>query len=406
MNALAEVITLSKARVGEDVYAQAVDAVMAEYPHINASNAHLVLDGLKGQITAYDDALRQMEINMQAPARPIEDVRKDATAYVEAVKGKAEADRLLKTNFLDMVEKWRLEKNPYTPTFQKTVDGLNKLLNKTFVPLALFSGGWALRVSASEATLNSLRFGGWAAFDAKITQAIAKHEVYGAKLIEAGGKSERTLIRDVVGGALLGLERNLIKGFDQEKRDRMLEDFVGTIMRHDGHLPGGVHDVSESVFNDNTINTALQKTTVGLNEKGESVLSQRMTNKSFDSRNIGSVGYAKALRMNLANIASDGLLNPTAKRLSDILYKRGLTKIEPELVQDLRRQEIIAMGAKDFRTPEQITVLREELRAGALKDIQAMDPMDRARFKRDTGRMKVGPLSGQNAHEDWANAIT
>ena len=424
INALSEVIQISKAKVGEEVYAQAVDEIMATYPNINVNTAHDVLTGLKGQITAYEDALRQMEVRMTSPARPIEEVRKDAQEYIKATKTKAEADKILKEQFNEQIEKWHAEKNPYTPTFQKGVDGLNRFLSKTFVPLALFSGGWALRVSASEATLNSLRFGGWASFDAKVTQAIAKHEVYGAKLITAAGKSERTLIRDVVAGALLGIERNLIKGFDQARRDRMLEDFVGTIMRHDGHLPGGVHDVGETVFNDNTLKTALLKTTVGLNDKGESVLAQAVSNKSFESKNIGSVGYAKALRMNIASGSTDALLQPTFGRLADIMFARGEEKTGELLASHMTWRDIhnagakgfvgdqtgrweaaIGAGAKDFRKPEQVLALRDELRKGALQDIKNMDPAERARFARDTGRMKTGPLSGANAHEDWANAI-
>ena len=424
INALSEVIQISKARVGEEVYAQAVDEIMATYPNINVNTAPDVLSGLKGQITAYEDALRQMEVRMTSPARPIEEVRKNAQEYVKAIKTKAEADKILKEQFNEQIEKWHAEKNPYTPTFQKGVDGLNRFLSKTFVPLALFSGGWALRVSASEATLNSLRFGGWASFDAKVTQAIAKHEVYGAKLITAAGKSERTLIRDVVAGALLGIERNLIKGFDQARRDRMLEDFVGTIMRHDGHLPGGVHDVGETVFNDNTLKTALLKTTVGLNDKGESVLAQAVSNKSFESKNIGSVGYAKALRMNIASGSTDALLQPTFGRLADIMFARGEEKTGELLASHMTWRDIhnagakgfvgdqtgrweaaIGAGAKDFRKPEQVLALRDELRKGALQDIKNMDPAERARFARDTGRMKTGPLSGANAHEDWANAI-
>ena len=424
INALSEVIQISKAKVGEEVYAKAVDEIMATYPNINANTAPDILAGLKGQISAYNDALRQMEVRMTAPARSIEEVRKDAQNYIRATKTKAEADKILTEDFNKQVQKWHEEKNPYTPTFQKGVDALNRFLSKTFVPLALFSGGWALRVSASEATLNSIRFGGWASFDAKITQAIAKHEVYGAGLISVGKKSERGLIRDVVAGALLGVERNLIKGFDQARRDRMLEDFVGTIMRHNGHLPGGVHDVGETVFNDNTMKTALLKTTVGLNDKGESVLSQAVSNKSFESKNIGSVGYAKALRMNIASGSTDALLQPTFGRLADLMFARGEEKTGELLASHMTWRDIknagakgfvgdqtkrweaaIGAGARDFRNPEQVIALRDELRKGALQDVKNMDPAERARFSRDTGRMKIGPLSGANAHEDWANAI-
>ena len=398
---------------------------MEQYPNVNATNAHTILAGLKGELSAHDDALRQMEIRMTAPSVSMERVRTQAQAYIEAVKGKAKADRLLKTNYLDQVEKWHAQKNPYIPRFQRGVDMLNRGLSKTFVPLALFSGGWALRVSASEAMLNSLRFGGWASFDAKITQAIAKHEVYGAGLISVGKKSERNLIKDVVAGALLGVERNLIKGFDQAKRDRMLEDFVGSIMRHNGHLPGGVHEVNDTVFNDNTVKTALLNTSVGINDKGESVLSQTSRNKSFESKNIGGVGYAKSLRMNTASIARDELLQPTAGRLADMMFARGEQKTgellgshmtwrditnagEGKFVNDQtgRWQETIGAGAKSFRKREDVLALREELRKGALEDIRKMDPGDRARFARDTGRSKQSiEFSGNNAHEDWANAI-
>ena len=447
INMVGEMIRVGNSFVGQEVRNNIVDLVMEEFPHANEANIHKILEGLKGEVTAYDEALRAMEIRVTGPATPIKKLREEMLEYLEATATRDEADRILKngttvkakemarlaasTSMADIrrrkvligmggetlpngdyfvsgyqqeIDKWQLEKNPWTPRFQKGVDVINRFLSRTFVPMALLSGGWALRVSASEAMLNSLRFGGWKSFDTKVMQSIAKHEAYGLKLLEVEGVKESSFIRDVVAGALLGIQQNLVKGMDQEKRDRMLDDFVGTIMRYDGHLPGGVHDVNGTVFNDVTLDNS--QMIIGVNSKGEPVMSQAFRDKNFGSTDIGSPGYITALRENLNRISHDKLMLPVAKRLSDILYSAGEEIIGADKAIHMTTEEVISAGASQFRTPDKVEMIRAELEKQALSEINAMNPADRARFQRDTGRVKQGsPFARNTAHEEWAAAL-
>lgn len=313
------------------------------------------------------------------------------------------------------IQKMYGERNPYIMGYQRQVDLLNRFLSRTFVPLALFSGGWALRVSASEAVLNAARFGGWQFFDAKVLQSIAKHEAYGIKLLEDGKAKESTLVRDIVAGALLGVERNLVRSMSQAKRDRMLDDFVGTIMRHNGHLPGGVHGSDDTMFNDHTINQAGPGIVLGTDRKGENITSQTHTGKSARVATVGDPGFASDLRSHISRIANDSLLAPTAKRAEEMAYQEGVrifggedklpAKIEL-MNAESRRETIVQAGLKSFRSNEGRKTWAEELEKGALADIEKMDPKVRERFQRDTGRVsEESALRRNSAHEEWAAAI-
>jgi len=308
-------------------------------------------------------------------------------------------------------------KNPYTLAWQRTADGINRFLSKTFVPLALFSGGWALRVGASEATLNSLRFGGWASFDAKVMTAIAKHEARGLMALEDATK-ERGLIRNVVAGALLGVEKNIVRGMDQFQRDRMLDDFVGTIIRHNGHLPGGVHEVEDTVFNDKTVENAMAGLVLGVDDKGRFIMADTHSSKDggWGYLSSGSADYVRALREHITRLANDPLLNPTSKKLEEIFYEAGLKSMGGDLNNlpreverlsaDEQRQEIISAGASQYRTPESVEILREQLEQTALDSINSLSEADRVRFDRDLGRLNAtSPLARNSAHEEWAAVI-
>ena len=448
INALAEMIRISRASVGEEVYAKAVNDVMETFPNANANNVHEILAGLMGQKKAYQDALRSMETRMTGPATPMRQLRKEMNEYLTATSDKITAEKILKngkkmsasaikaiekngtkaekrelsllmkmgaerqedgslflSGYQQRINEWHLEKNPYLSTFQTRIDGLNRILNKTFVPLALLSGGWALRVSASEAMLNTLRFGGWESFDAKVMRSIAKHEINTG--FENTGRATQ-LVRDIVAGALLGVEKAIVSGMDDERRARMLDDFVGTIMRHDGHLPMGVHSSTNDVFNDKTIDEAGAGMVTGIDAQGNPVLSQAYRDKNFASTDIGSPGYITALMENIKRISYDGLMNPVAKRLSDILEERGIANIGGEqAAAGMSRETLIAAGTDSYRTPEKIEELRVELEKSSLDAIEQMDPSVRQRFQRDTGRVKQGSKFARNsAHEEWAAALT
>jgi hypothetical protein len=388
------------------------------------------LEKIKGMKTAYEDAIAQLEHRVKkAPYSEselrvaVKDFRleqRQISKLIRQVQRGTEDTSTGITNdnvgFYKLLEDLSHKRSPYIMGFQNVVDGVNRFLSRTFVPLALTSGGWALRVSASETILNTLRNGFWPTFDARIMSSIAKHEKYGYELIEDGRVSESRFIRDVVAGALVGIEKNLVRGMDQGKRDRMLDDFVGTIMRHNGHLPGGIHGTDEGVFNDRTLEKSLSATVLGRDEKGNLIFSDTHKTNRISADLPGQPSHPESLRATIKRISDDPLLQPVAQRMESIFYNRGLEKLTvggklipgpiDRLTGDRQRLEIISNGIKDYKTPEKVEELRKQLEASALREINKMPPEERARFERDVARVSsLSKFSRSNAHEEWAAVI-
>jgi hypothetical protein len=368
VNFLDQASNVLNSSMAEEEKTRILDQILLATPGVSVDQIPTALRAAQVNVHAYRDASLVFERRLVDQSVSLEQLDLWASDFTEAVAKREAARKVLrvgerkeltdepgygdfeKSVFKKRVEKWQATKNPWTPKFQRGVDAVNRWLNRTFVPMALTSGGWALRVGASEAMLNAARVGGWNYFDAKIAASIAKHEVYGARLIEVEGKSERSLIRDVVAGALLGVEKNLIKGMDQGRRDRMLDDFVGTIMRHDGHLPGGVHGVNETVYNDTTIDKAMQGIGVGISRDGSPVASQGAIDRTHVGKNINSADYVSSLYKAVKDLG-----DPMLKPIVDSLY----SKLQAEGLRDVVEQE----GSK--ATADSIAKLALEKRAKA-----------------------------------------
>ena len=451
-----------------------LEKVWASFPDANINNLEEILKSLYGKKTAYETALKQMDIRLSKPGQGLKDIGKTMREFADATREKAGADKLLRdgdvrfkatdkkikeleqdlarmrfehsvlidgskqkkvledemlqlsaelervyeqhrrllasayNGLAQKVQEMRAIKSPYIMGFQKTVDGLNRFLSRTFVPIALLSGGWALRVSASEALLNTLRYGFWPSFDAKVMTSIAKHEAYGLKLIEDEKVSEGKFVRDVVAGALLGVERTLVSGMEQGARDRMLDDFVGTIMRHNGHLPGGVHNTNDGVFNDETVRGAAEGIVYGQNRAGEPVMMPATRSAEFDTYIPGHPAYLTALTENLNFIAHDAILKPVAEHLNEIIYKTGVREVGGEANAVLMgKEEVIRAGCSQFTSPAALEKLRAELEAFSLTVVDKVPPGEVERYSRHTGRLEPSSIFARNnAHEEWAAAIT
>jgi hypothetical protein len=342
VNFLDQASNVVNSSMAEEEKARILEQILQATPGVTADQIPTALRAAQVNVHAYRDASLAFERRLVDQSRSLQDLDQWSSDFTDAVREREAARKALrvgsrtkdetgygefeKSVFKKKVEEWQSIKNPWTPKFQRGVDAVNRWLNRTFVPMALTSGGWALRVGASEAMLNAARVGGWNYFDAKVTASIAKHEVYGAKLIEAEGKSERSLIRDVVAGALLGVEKNLIKGMDQGRRDRMLDDFVGTIMRHEGHLPGGVHGVNETVYNDTTIDKAMQGIGVGISRDGSPVASEGAIDRTHVGKNINSADYVSSLYKAVKDLG-DPMLKPIVDSLYSTLQAEGLKEV-------------------------------------------------------------------------------
>lgn len=418
---------------------ETLEAVWEKFPGANIHNIGDFMKPLYGKESAYQDALRQMEVRMSEPSMSLTELGKTNKAFSDAMKGKNEADMAQMKEFRKGIQKiksrqdrrfskfdtkaellvkegsvsadeynrrlllMKARSSPYVMGFQRVVDGINRFLNRTFVPMALTSGGWSLRVATSEIVLNTLRNGFWPTFDAKVTRAIAKHEAYGRQLVQGLATQESNLIRDVVAGALMGVEKSVVSGMSQAQRDRMLENFVGTIMRYDGHLPGGIHDTQNTVFSDETLKSAAEGQVYGIGPDGNPTMSMTHRGPNYVAHSKDSLAFVTALYENTSRISHDELLAPVAQRMDEMLRNAGIDNLGGQgTVSD---ENLIRAGAKDFRSPQGVAVMRAELEKTALQAIQKMDPVERARYARDTGRVVEGAFTRDTAHEEWAAVI-
>jgi hypothetical protein len=390
----------------------------------------------------------EMTFGVDNLARMLGESRKaqvDYEALVREAGFKSKQERELFKEELD--KKWEkarsslIRTSPYTPKFQVGVDFLNNALSAFFVPLALFSGGWALRVSASEALLNTLRNGFWPTFDARVAKSIAKHEInyrtlYGRLASKELVKKEDNLIKGTVAGALnslahpggligqfvsgarLGFERNLIKSMDPERRERMIDDFVGTIMRHNGHLPGGVHDTN-TVFDSGIFDSAAQNMVANTAPDGGVVWQQghRAPGSDFTTFSPNDRGYLTALAENTRSIINDPILGPVSRRLAQLVFEEGKMRVGGDASLAAgefdKMEEVLSAGAAGIQRDWThgltfVDKARKEMEKTALSIIQNLPPGEKERFFRsELGRIdpRLGFFRRDTAEEEWAAAI-
>jgi hypothetical protein len=168
------------------------------------------------------------------------------------------------------VVKWSSANGVYAKG-QNLRDWLDVMVNhKFFQPLALATGGWALRVSSSEMLLNALRLGPLNFSAARIAASAAKHDlaigviqtdsrvladmekadrlaeraIQSSTASNAATRAATNLTRNVVAavrGVMAGTDESLLKGIG---RERYLDAATKLIMLHDGYmLPPGISAV-------------------------------------------------------------------------------------------------------------------------------------------------------------------
>ena len=224
--------------------------------------------------------------------------------------------------------------------------------------------------------------------------------------------------REFFGGVMEGVDRNILNMTDDE-RSRMLDHFISTIVRYNGHLPGAVHSVSGTVFNDNTIDHAASRMTVGIDAAGGLTMHEGYVGHKWEQINPTAPNYITALNENLHRIIYDDLLKPAGKALHDSIYeeavktimtKTGTTpdEVERELLK-MTSQEILNIGALKFRTVEQVQKLQKTIEQAAYEKIMSIPESERAVWERSTARIKPeaanGTLVRNTAEEEWAAVI-
>ena len=331
-----------------------VQSVLEDSPHTKAlmEDINRVTDReikhLEGQILAVHDQLMSMNIMMTRDIRKEDEIRHWAQLR-SGVEGTQTNEKIVQ-EFADRLAKQRESRTGLRSNWQYLVDGMNKTLSTTFVPLALLSGRWAMHVGISEATLNSLRLGGFNMFDARLAQSIAKHEqettVLMEKLAEQGDlksifkdikkkgfaqdykgaiqdtrtmlSHNRILVRNVTAGVLAGIEKSMIKGWDEEKLGRLVSDTTTLIMAHGGQNyanPIGVHNTADLILDPySTMNGDLTDA-YRLTPSGKMVKTKAtptMKHVPMDSQHLG---YSKVLTQQIARLAEDNPSVAAAKAI-------------------------------------------------------------------------------------------
>ena len=197
------------------------------------------------------------------------------------------------------------------------VDLQQHYLNKIFKPLALMSPGWAMRVSASEAMLNSFRIGGMNFFESHLAASIAKHEFKLGKSMEAlaeEGKAEKVMLRNVVAGIMLGLERELLGVAEDAQKARLLNDAVDLMVDHDGHLPMSMEGHHDSIDGD-SVKNVVSGATHGIDAEGNPEISRMYRNDKHTIIGNNDAGAGTAFHENINRAYNDSILNVGARFL-------------------------------------------------------------------------------------------
>lgn len=205
-------------------------------------------------------------------------------------------------------------------------DVLQAYNNKFFKPLTLTSPGWALRVSTSETMLNSFRIGGMNFFESHLAASIAKHEFKLAdsvRELEALGNREKILLRNVVGGVMMGIEQRLLRAASDPQKARLVNDAVDLMLEHDGHLPMGMdHGSHNALTGENTAMSTLGKV-YGTDENGKMVASYKYRGPKHTRINGNDAGAGTALSEALSRVYADEILGPVAKMLHNMAQQSG-----------------------------------------------------------------------------------
>ena len=246
--------------------------------------------------------------NAEAKAKYLKDFKETLERNAESVPGKRAPVKFLAEHTFG---KRNLRSNR-----EMVIDLMQGYLNKFFKPLALASIGWALRVSTSEAMLNSLRIGGNNFFDSHLAASIAKHEFKLGNSMEklaAEGKAEKMMLRNVVGGLMLGLEREVLS-IANPQRARLVNDAVDLMHRHDGHYPMSMHSNSDSVSGDSLENSVMGAVH-SVDADGNPKVSRMYRTDKHTIIGNNDAGAGTALHENLSMVYNDAILSVGAKFL-------------------------------------------------------------------------------------------
>ena len=374
-----------------------VQGVLEDNPHTKAiiENYNRVTDReiqhLEGQLLAVHDQLMSMNIMMTRDVMKKEELKNWAQLR-SGIEGR-QTDKKIVQEFADRLAKQRESVTGLRSNWQYLIDGMNKTLSAVFVPLALLSGRWAMHVGVSEATLNALRLGGFNMFDARLAQSIVKHEkettVFMEKLKEQGdlksifkdiGKNvfaqeyksaiqdtrtmlshNRILIRNVTAGVLTGIEKSMIKGWDEEKLGRLVSDTATLIMAHGGQHyanPMGVHHSSDVILDPFTTMNGDLSDAYRITPTGKMIKTKATPTMKHVPMDPQHLGYPKVLTQQVARLAEDTPSAAAAQVIKSLSNQNfGLErwteewhrKLLTEVSKVIHREHVLKMSPEELQ---------------------------------------------------------
>jgi hypothetical protein len=302
--------------------------------HLAVQQMHFELKGLISQsfdnLDAIDAQARQIAAMSAAS-------KESAEKFVEAFKNEwsTQTEKKIPIPIINRA----LGKRGVRNNAQLIQDLNQAYLDKYFKPMSLASLGWAERVSMSEIMLNALRAGPFHFFEAFIAEGFARNTIKLEKLVndfdkitataaEGGGKvtlldRQKFLIKNVVGGVVLGFDEAMIKTFATDRLERLVQDATDVILLNDGILPWGSHAQHDSVTSEAMNDAALAQVWGVDPVTNEPTASSMVRGESHVQIQNDNSAAGTALFENVNRINHDRVLKPIADYAHELVTQRG-----------------------------------------------------------------------------------
>ena len=362
--------------------------------HLAVQQMHFELKGLISQsfdnLDAIDAQARQIAA-MSATSK------ESAEKFVEAFKNEwsTQTEKKIPIPIINRA----LGKRGVRNNAQLIQDLNQAYLDKYFKPMSLSSLGWAERVSLSEVMLNALRAGPFHFFEAFIAESFARNTIKLEKLVndfdkvtataaEGGDKvtlldRQKFLIKNVVGGVMLGFDEAMIKTFATDKLERLVQDATDVILLNDGILPWGSHAQHDSVTSEAMNDAALAQVWGVDPVTNEPTASSMVRGESHVQIQNDNSAAGTALFENISRINHDRVLKPIADYAHELVTQRG---------------------AKYFSGTEGHARFLNLLEERGVQMLNSFDPRFLERFERSR-LLSPADITTGDPLRDWAKAI-
>ena len=395
---------------GEDNAAKLSEILSARPPDANK------LYEAQGRLQALSDMERRLFSRIQEPSRKLSDYRSWAAELGFHTAEEKQLSTEVRDAIVSGLEAQRVKAGTYLDRRNLFVDFANRLLSHTFIPLALSTGGYVMRIAGAEWIPNMMRMGSLNMIESRLMASIAKHEARGvplqesAKLIDGVKVTEAGLIkrhvletanllmdrsrvankiaaggkitRDIMAGSLTGVERGILQAMSPERFYRMLDDFSGALTITGGVIPDVGHSSSQ-LYNSNSVTGGMGENTYGVSADGKDAVVSTGFNSEKHVRANGEHS-ATAMQRNLQRIHSDSKMLDIAKDINSIFKGRNF-KIGSQKEFDALHTQLMEL---DHARKLQLTANEREV------------------FQASTWPLKDPALTTGDPMKDWAKSST